>query len=365
MHVLHVIESLEFGGAEKVVVHLANSFSKKYKISVCVTKRQGELINDLNDDIDVYFLDTGEGNNLDLPKKLIKLINDENVDVVHSHNWGLYIESAIAVLLTKKVKLVYTIHGHYTLYSPGLKSNIKIALRHLLEKIASYKTHKLIPVSDSIKEYIKKDIKISESKLLTIPNGISGLDINLKKDRTNASNIKFITVGRIAKVKNHEMLLKAFHISLKKFNNIHLTIVGDGPELNNLKQLSKHLNISDHVEFTGFRNDIDKILANHDVFLMSSDYEGVSIAVLEAMSLAMPVIATDVGGNSQLVLNKVTGFIVEKNNEFEFSNAINILCSSPESLARYGSSGFNYFKKHFHEDVVLDQYMEIYESCKV
>jgi len=266
-------------------------------------------------------------------------------------------------MFSKKTKLVYTIHGHYTLFSPGIKSTIKIILRHIFEKIASYNTHILIPVSDSIKDYIKQDIKIADSKLLTIPNGISGLDLSIKEERDNCTIIRFITVGRIAKVKNHEMLLNAFCLSLKKFNNIRLTIVGDGPELNNLKELSKILNITDYVEFTGFRNDIDKILANHDVFLMSSDYEGVSIAVLEAMSLAMPVIATDVGGNSQLVLDKVTGYIVEKNNKIEFSNAMNLLCNSPESITRFGSSGLNYFKKQFHEDVMLNKYMEIYESC--
>ncbi|MFK5947646.1 MAG: glycosyltransferase [Methylococcales bacterium] len=362
LHILHVIESLEFGGAEKVVVHLANKLASSYKVSICVTKRKGDLITQVNSDIKIHFLDTGEGNSLALPVKLKKLILSEKVDIVQCHNWGIYLESTLATVLSGRAKLIHTVHGHYTLFEPGFKSKVKIKIRHLLEKLASSYTFMTVPVSNSIKQYIIDDINISANSIQTIHNGIDGLVTNEFRVKDYSKYIKLIIIGRLAKIKNHSLLLHAFKRSLDSNSKLRLTVVGDGPELSNLKSLTESLGLIDYVEFYGFRTDIEELLLSHDIFLLSSDYEGISIAILEAMSLKMPVIATDVGGNPEVVINNKTGIIVAKNNSDEFSDAINVLTGTTNLIELYGEEGYHYFYNNFHESVVLKQYTKLYES---
>ena len=364
MHILHLIESLEFGGAEKVVVHLANKLSKHYTISVCITKRRGELEKLLDKNIKVYYLNTGEGNSFELPKKLKSLIIDNNIDIVQCHNWGLYLEATLATKLSGRAKLINTVHGHYTQYPDGLVSSIKIYLRHLLERLASLYTYKIITVSDSIQDYIINDIHISEQKLLTIRNGITALQIDKSIKHDKPDTTKLITVGRLAQIKNHKLLLEALKLSIDHGTSVTLTIIGDGPEMNNLVEQTRLLGIADSVTFLGFRNDISTLLQSHDVFVLSSDYEGVSIAILEAMSISLPVIATNVGGNSEVVVDSSTGLIVDKGNAEMLSSAIDKLSNSSELRETFGKQGKNNFDRYFDEDIVLNQYIDLYTSCQ-
>lgn len=99
MHILHVIESLEFGGAEKVVVHLANRLIECDQVSVCLTKREGPLVTELDQNIKVYFLNAGEGNNWSVPGQIKNIVTQNAVDVIHSHNWSVYLETSFAALM--------------------------------------------------------------------------------------------------------------------------------------------------------------------------------------------------------------------------------------------------------------------------
>lgn len=377
---MHLIESLEFGGAEKVVVHLANKLSNEFKVSICLTKRRGALLSDLNDNIKTHFIDAGEGNNYRLPKKIADIIESENVNLLHSHDWGVFLEAAIAVRLVKNTRLIHTVHGRYTHYEPGWLSSIKIMLRHFLERQAATKTQAIVSVSDSIKHYIIEEIRIPAEKIQTIHNGIAGLvrtgDLNISQtinrivesDKQRSSNaapnnkmLRMVTVGRIAKIKNFPLLLKALQKALSQNANICLDIVGDGPELTNLIALSNELKISQQVRFLGFRKDIEAILNQNDLFVLSSHYEGISIAILEAMSLAMPVISTKVGGIPETVDDGKTGYLVAPDNIDELAGAILKFAGDSEKINAFGQNGQIKFQQNFQEEVVLNQYIKLYQ----
>jgi len=361
-HIMHIIESLEFGGAEKVVVHLANKLSINNKVSICITKRKGELINELEKTISIYFLHSPEGNDLSLPSKIRKLLINESVDILHSHNWGVFLESALAVRKTQHVKLISTIHGPYTAYSPGIKSKIKIKLRHLSEKYLSRYFYKIITVSSSIQTYIKKDINIDQLKLLTIYNGLEDIGKNIKKQKNN--KVRFITVGRLAKIKNHRLMLDAFKIIMENNYGFEFTIVGDGPEKNALMKYCSNLGLDKYVKFLGFKTDVKNILLAHDVFLLSSEYEGISIALLESMSLSMPAIATSVGGIPETIINNQSGYLVSFGDTNEYAEKIKIFLTKKENINIMGHCARKYFIKAFKEDVVLKKHQILYEKCQ-
>ena len=362
MHILHVIESLEFGGAEKVVIHLANRLAEKHRVSVCLIKYRGDLVSELSDRINVIYLDLGEGVHFDLPRKLAAVISENAIDIVNTHNWAIFFESYLAVKKVKMAKVILTVHGPYTEYAPGIRQLIKKKIRHFFERRATKSKYfyKIITVSDSIKDYIISEIGIPRENLLTIHNGIGAIDC---QPVDNGDMLKLITVGRLATVKNHKLMIDALDQCVLQNRNICLTIVGDGPERGYLEQYVRELKLTDHIVFLGFRNDIKELIAAHDVFLLSSDYEGISIALLEAMSLARPSIATNVGGIPETIQHKKSGLLVPRGDVNKYAEAILELGESREWQRQLGTNAREYFQNNFHEDIVLDQYIMLYESC--
>ena len=359
-NILHIIESLEFGGAEKVVLQLANGLCEDFNISICLTKREGELRRDVSERIRVYPLLSGEGNNFSVIKSIRDIIDNEKIDVVHIHNWGVFVESVIASRLSGVKNILHTVHGPYITYNKGFVPLLKKTIRHKIEKILSYYVTKFISVSDAIQDYMVKQIGINRNKIVTIHNGIKGLTRIAEKTDKSAF-INLVSVGRVAKVKNHKLLLKALS-ELDSQLPVHLTVVGDGPELESVKEYCKSLNLVDKVSFTGFKTNINEILSEMDICVVSSDYEGISIAILEAMSLGMPVIASAVGGNPEIVNDNETGILFSKGNADELATAIQKLSKNKKLAENMGENGLKRFLNHFHEKYVLEQYSDLYND---
>lgn len=362
MHILHVIESLEFGGAEKVVIHLANRLSEKQQITVCLVKNRGELINELSNEIDVICLDLGEGIHFCLPGMLAKIISEKSIDIVNIHNWGIFFEGYLATKKSKRAKLILTVHGPYTEYGSGLIAKFKKKLRHFVECQSAKSDYvaKIVTVSDSIQKYIIADIGILQDKLITIHNGIS---VTHYQPTKNDSVLKLITVGRLAAIKNHRMMFEALKICVEVNRDMHLTIVGDGPERQALEEYARDLQLSNYITFLGFRNDVQELVSGHDIFVMSSDYEGISIAILEAMSMAKPVVSTNVGGVPETIQHYKTGLISPKGDAPKFASAILELGGSSELQQVIGRNAKQFFLDNFHENIVLEKYTNLYNSC--
>ncbi len=359
-NILHIIESLEFGGAEKVVLQLANGLSSKYNISICITKREGDLIKDVNKNISIYPLNSKEGNDLSIIPSIAKIIKENKIDVVHIHNWGVFIESVLASKYAGVNRIVHTVHGPYISYEVGVANNLKKHFRHFIEYILSFFVYKFISVSNAIKSYMIDDIGINKNRIKTIHNGIKGL---LKKERSinNLNSINLVCVGRVAKIKNHRLLLSALKEACETVD-VCLTIVGDGPEFDEIISYSNELKINDKIDFMGFRTDIDDILKNMDICIVTSDYEGISIAILEAMSLGMPVIASNVGGNPETVIDNKTGILFGKGDKNDLVKAIIRMASNKSLRESMGNAAFTHFQKNFHEDNVLNQYSLLYSD---
>ena len=358
MRILHVIESLEFGGAEKVVVDLTSALLDRGEVDVCCVKREGELAARLDPRIRLYCLHAKAGNDWRVPLRLARLIRARSYNVVHSHSWGVLLESALAALLTRAPKLVHTVHGNYMEYPPGWAARLKKRLRHTLERLMAHRHDRIVTVSDSIQSYVRRDIGLPLSCLTTIHNGIPCTAI--RYTRPIGSVVTFMTVGRLAEVKNHSMMLRAFAITARAQPGVVLRIVGDGPERLGLEALARELGIGAYVEFLGFRNDVAALLAQTDVFLMSSRYEGVSIAILEAMCAGLPVVATRVGGVPETVQHGVTGLLVADDDAEAMARAMQELIVSEPERRRLGEGGQALQRREFSIETAADRYYQIY-----
>ncbi|MBL0125025.1 MAG: glycosyltransferase [Betaproteobacteria bacterium] len=146
--------------------------ARSHEVTICCVKMLGDLAASVDPRIHVVCLDKGEGNDLRLPFRLSRLLRERNIDVMHAHNWGVYLEAALAGVLARTPVCIQTVHGPYMDYAPGWSSQLKRRVRHTLERMLAPLFAKIVTVSDSVQTYIREEIGIPGSRLATIHNGI-------------------------------------------------------------------------------------------------------------------------------------------------------------------------------------------------
>jgi sugar transferase (PEP-CTERM/EpsH1 system associated) len=359
MRILHVIESLEFGGAEKIVISLANSMVGTHEIAICCLKKIGALGPDLDRHINVFCLDKGEGNDYLLPLRLARLVRKGAYDLVHTHNWGAFLEGGFAGVMARTPVLIHTVHGPYADYPETRGARVKISLRHFLERLVSRFFYRIAAVSDAIGQYIVRDIRIDPRKVVTVHNGIPA-DNGHPPAKARTGDVVFIAVGRLAEIKNHRLMLGAFRQVLVSGAPARLLIVGDGPERANIERYLEANRLEDKVRLLGFRSDVGDLLREADVFILTSRYEGISIAMLEAMGAGLPVIATRVGGVPETVRDGKTGLLVGPDDLPGLAQAMRQLAESEESRREMGRRGRDFLIEEFSLAAMTERYRALY-----
>jgi len=365
--ILHIVDTLEFGGAEKVVVDLANAMASQHDIGVCCVRKQGELSKNLKPAVRQYCLDKRDGNEAGLWWRLRKVIRQHNAQVVHLHNWGNYLDVGLACLTLRRVHLIATIHGPYGDYPPGVLSTCKKRLRHLLEVIITTRYQQIITVAQSIATEVRQR-HLPARKISVIHNGIDAAPSNrtgIKPEDTppHLGAPLLITVARLAPVKNQQMMLNAFRTITLALPDARLWFIGDGPSRSDLEELARQLNISDKVWFSGFRDDTTALLTMADLFLLTSHFEGISISLLEAMRAGLPCVATAVGGIPETIEDNQSGYLVEAGNHADLSRKILALWASPEKLRATGAAAKTRQHQAFSIDSMQAQYQTAYQKA--
>lgn len=205
---------------------------------------------------------------------------------------------------------------------------------------------------------------LPEEKLEIIPNGLTEQAF---RECAPALPRKpgIVRVGMIARmnntVKNHPAYLHAAAKLLKRCSEIEFVLVGDGPLRPGLEQLAAELGIGDKVLFLGERHDVTAVLASLDVSVLVSSSESLSNVILESMAAGVPVVATDVGGNPEVVQDGQTGLLVPPGDEKKLIDALARLAGDPIMRAQYGRYGMGYARAHFHMDQVCRRFEQLYE----
>jgi len=239
--------------------------------------------------------------------------------------------------------------------------------RQLRNQVIAWITDLFIAVSDDMKNSIILYEKVPERKLVTIFNGIvpfTVTDTEKQKYRKELGltldDFVIGTVGRLVHVKNQGILINAF--KSKRLANFKLVIVGEGNLMSRLQQQTKSLKISQQVIFTGNRLDAKKLMATFDIFILPSKHEGISLTLLEAMNNKLPIIASAVGGNIEVIVDSETGLLVLPNDSLELSKAIQTLHNNIIERERFRQSCWERFNRLFTIDIMTKKYLQIYES---
>jgi glycosyltransferase involved in cell wall biosynthesis len=171
------------------------------------------------------------------------------------------------------------------------------------------------------------------------------------------------TVGSLYPVKGHRFLIAAVPAIVEACPKARFLLIGRGDEENRLKDQVKSLGVERHVSFLGLRQDISKLLSIMDIFVLPSLSEGLSVATLEAMASALPVVATRVGGNPELIVNEETGMLVPSQDSEALAKAVSALLRDGTRARLFGQSGRARVEQRFHMDMMVNEYRNLYEEC--
>jgi len=355
--IVHLIYRLDIGGLERVMLNCINQMQVDNLTHVIISLTDANnFAQSEHNYIQVYCLGKKEGSDLGIHYKLYKLLKTLSPDIIHTYNLPTIEYHPVAWLAGIKGH-IHAEHGRDIGDPEGLN-----AKHNFLRRIMSYFIHRYICVSNDLYQWLINKVGIDSKKSLLIQNGINTERFNLPKSTSN--QLRLTIVARITPVKDHQNLLKAFVLLNKKLdvkNMPKLSIVGDGEQRQQLEEFCEHNNLST-VEFLGARDDIEDILANTDVFVLSSIAEGIPMTILEAMSAKTPVISTNVGGVSEVVKDGVEGYLVEKSNPKALSQAIMHYIKQPELLTIHGENARIKVFERFNEKKMVQAYLCEYNA---
>ena len=220
----------------------------------------------------------------------------------------------------------------------------------------------MVPVSEDSAQVAREIERVPNQKVLVIHNGIDLDHFPARPDRDTRPIHRAITVARLNLIKDQGTMLRAVKLVTDIEPNFRLDLIGDGPSRAELESLRDQLDLGDKVRFLGTRTDVHEQLAEADLFLLSSISEGISLTLLEAMAVGLPIVATAVGGNPEVVTDGETGWLVPTQSPEAMAQAILKMIADPEMANRMGVAGRHRVEKEFNLDRVVIEYENLYLS---
>lgn len=363
IRVLHVLHQLAVGGAENGVVNIVNRMDSKRFISEIVTFVPGGRLRERVDESRVKVieeLNKRPGNDWRIPMQLAQILRRERPHIVHTHAWGTLCESWIAM---KLASVSVWIHGeHGTMEEKTFNKRIQ---RYLWRR-----ADQLLAVSEVLANRLAATMDFPRERIHTIINGVDlnrfrpELPVESLRASLNLSHETHIIgiVGRLEPVKDHFTFLQAMSDVVARHPNVCALIIGDGSLRSSLQHQVEKLKMTQHVRFLGRRSDIPQLLNLMDIFVLSSQSEGMSNTILEAMACALPVVTTNVGGNPELVIDGETGILVPTSAPERLGKAMLSLLSSSKRCTEMGEYGRKRVKTLFSLEQMVANYEELYLS---
>jgi sugar transferase (PEP-CTERM/EpsH1 system associated) len=321
--IAHVVHSLGVGGLENGVVNLVNGSPAALRHAiVCMTGDRGFQAR-LRSGVEVVTVGKRPGHDVGAFARLVRWLRRARPEIVHSRNWG----TIDAVLAARLARIPVVLHGEHgrEISDPDGRNARRNRVRRLLAPIVT----RFVTVSDDLRRWLVREVGVPARKVVTICNGVdtsrfspgdrtaARAALGLAIDRTLVG-----TVGRLDPVKDQAGLVRAFAGVRARNRAAALVIVGDGPCRGELAGLITALGLSEQALLLGECHDVPRVLAALDLFVLPSIAEGISNTVLEAMATGLPVVATRVGGNPELVEDGVTGTLVPRQDPEALASAI-------------------------------------------
>jgi glycosyltransferase involved in cell wall biosynthesis len=359
--VCYVISSLTKGGAERQLYELVKGINRKSFEPMVICLTQGgywsKEIQKLN--IQVIELQRRKKREFTRLFKLIRLLKVTKPDIVHTYLFSANSYGRVAAIIAR-VSII--IASERSAVEKGMDTN---RLRLYIDKLLSKFTDAIICNSHKASYNLIENYSYNSNKVFTICNGISAPpfvdDVESKVNKKSKTKIIGI-IGSLYYHKNHKLFLDMVRIILDTYDNknIKFLIIGAGPLKDELERYSKELDIAEYVQFKGMRHDTIELLHSMDIFILTSLYEGMSNAIMEAMASKLPCVVTGVGGNSELVEDGKTGYVLPQNDSLLLSSKVIDLIKNEDLATKMGLAGYDKINKEFSITNMVKKTEEVY-----
>jgi sugar transferase (PEP-CTERM/EpsH1 system associated) len=359
------------GGLENGLVNLINHTpSERYRHGIVsltdITDFRHRLY---RQDVPIYSLNKGPGQDFSAYGRLHRVLRGLHPVIVHTRNLGT-LEYLITAAFAGVGGRVHGEHGR-DMYDPdGL--NFKY---NLLRRAIRPFVHRYVAVSNDLADWLVHTVGVRPDRVTRICNGV---DIERFRPKTGpgrefgpqgfAPHTAFVvgTIGRMEAVKDTLTLVRAFlHLvstETEARDHLRLVAIGDGSLREEAQRLVSAAGAAHLVWFPGESDDIPELMRGLDLFVLPSLREGISNTILEAMASGLPVVATRVGGNPELVVEAETGMLVPASDPVAMAEAIQSYLNDPAKLERHGQAGRKRAETHFSIETMVNRYLDVYDA---
>lgn len=362
--VIFLTTGLAYGGAETQLVNLATRLKKRgWDVGVVSMLPPQAFIEELTAaGIPLATLNMRRG--VPDPRavfKLVKILKQRQPDILHSH-------MVHANLLGRVVRVFYRIP---VVISTAHSMNEGRRWREIAYRMTDFLADITTNVSRAAVDRYLRVGAVPKDKIIFIPNGIDTFlfqfnqdaRLQLRKDLGLNENFVWLAVGRFEEAKDYPNLLQAFKSVTDERNDAALLIAGQGTLFEDIKSMAHSLGLTEKVRFLGVRRDVPELMSTADAYVMSSTWEGLPMVLLEAAACELPVVSTDAGGNSEIVLDGVSGYIVPPRDPQALAAAMLKMMSFPEEERRaMGQAGRAHIEANYSLDHVVDQWEKLYRD---
>lgn len=358
MNVLHMIHSIEKGGAETYLFNLLNNIDQSINFSV-VCEHEGENHKRLEESCNnIKIINMKSPFDFKAARKVSNYSRKNNIDIIQTHFLRENYIAVISKLFNPKIKIVWTAHLI-------AENNRKIKF---FNSFFSKFVDKIICVSEAVKTSLEKE-GISSNKLQVIYNGVDTKyykpieDNYLRRELClNKNTLVLTTISRFNKEKGHDFLIEVIRELRKNIEDFKVLLVGEGEEEDKIKQKVEEYGLRDYIIFLGYREDILEILSVTDIYISPSENEAISFSILEALSSGKVVVATEVGGVPEIFKNRDIGVLVPYGEIKEFANAIVHLNNNGDLYERKKSNSRKVVENNFSLNKMIEETLRLYKT---
>ncbi len=355
-NILYFTRTMALGGTEKVILQLCKIMKPEFnKIIVCSCG--GVNVEELNKmGIRHYVIPDIEKKDiitvLTIFRIILKIIKNEGIDIIHTHH-------RMAAFYTRVLGYIRTftfIHTSHNTFKDK-KRFTKFAL-----EVAN-----IVAVGNKVKDNLCNFYGMTDSQILVIHNAIEEFEgpivtVDLLQKYKKEGYFLVGNIGRLSKQKGMEYYIKSIPMVLKRFNKIKFFIAGTGEDEEQIKELITDLNLENNLILLGYRNDIQNIMSQLDLIVLSSLWEGLPLTPIEAFSVGKTVVATSVDGTVEIVKNDVNGILVEPRESEQIADAIIKVYEHPQKLKEFESNALITYKQEFSYNVLKSRYIKFYNG---
>jgi sugar transferase (PEP-CTERM/EpsH1 system associated) len=369
--IVHVIHRLAAGGLENGLVNLVNALpAERFAHAiVCLTDATDFARRIRRPDVPILELHKPPGNSLVIQRRLYRVLRQLGPTVVHTRNLAT-LEAQVAAAIARVPARIHGEHG-WDVNDPDGTSRRYAAIRRLHSPLV----HRYIALSGHIERYLRERVGIAPARISRICNGVdcarfapspSSRDDFPYAPFRDSTLLLVGTVGRLEPIKDQVNLARAFVAAVGRDDGIRrllrLVIVGAGSLRPAIENVLSQGGVRELAWFAGEQADVPRMLSALDVFVLPSRAEGISNTILEAMACGVPVVATDVGGNAELVAAGVTGELVPPGDPQALADALARLARHRDSRVAFGTAARRRALEHFSLTEMVRQYAAVYDQ---